>query len=93
MSMLNSVECEQLAHRLVYEYGDDLLFADRSNRDAVWQIVKMKGGGNYRRSSIKNQLLDPRYTVEGRHLPDKGLGNSKQWYGVLYRIERKARWS
>jgi hypothetical protein len=27
------------------------------------------------RSKIGNQFIDPRYTVEGRRLPDKGLAN------------------
>jgi hypothetical protein len=67
--------------------GEQLTFASRLNRDEVFAAAKAAGVGPLKRSSISNQILDPRYTFEGRHLPDLGLGNDKQMYGALYDLE------
>jgi hypothetical protein len=44
-------------------------------------------GGKVRRWSIANQSIDPRYTIEGQDLPDKGLGNDRIMTN-LYKLER-----
>lgn len=63
----------------------ELSFQSRANRDAVAKAAKQRGM-TVRKSSISNQSIDPRYTAEGRHLPDKGLGNDRI-YTNLYILE------
>ena len=55
-------------------FHSDLGFQSRANRDAVSAEAKRRGA-RVRVHMLPNQYIDPRYTVEGRHLPDKGLGN------------------
>lgn len=64
----------------------DLGFQSRANRDAVAAELK-RHGGRMRRWKMANQVIDPRYTVEGRHLPDKGLANDTIVCN-LYMLER-----
>jgi hypothetical protein len=58
-------------------FHGELGFQSRANRDAVYNEAKRRGAGGITmlRSKIGNQFIDPRYTVEGRRLPDKGLAN------------------
>jgi hypothetical protein len=65
----------------------EMSFANKSNRDNVARIAKQMGAG-IRKSSIRNQLLDPRYVEEGRHLPDRGLMNEKRMFSAIYHVER-----
>jgi hypothetical protein len=62
-------------------------YANRANRDAVARIAKSMGA-TIRRWSIPNQLLDPRYVIEGSHLPNKGLANDKQMFSAIYHLGR-----
>src|SRR4051812_11833639 len=64
-----------------------LLFQSKANRDAVWKRMNQAQRLLYRRASVKGQLLDPRYTFEGRNIEDKGLGNDyRHFHGTLYEI-------
>lgn len=69
------------------------IFTSRANRDAVWSELRNRGvrPSVISRTSIRNQNLDPRYTVEGMHLEDKGLMNDyRHFWPVLYRLEVRA---
>jgi hypothetical protein len=69
-------------------FHDDLLFQSKENRDAVWAEGK-RLGGKFRRGSTGHQLLDPRYTVEGRHIPNQGMGNDyRHSFANLYTLTR-----
>jgi hypothetical protein len=67
-------------------WSEEFSFQNRFNRDLVAIAIKQRGG-KVRRWMIGNQLIDPRYTVEGRHLPDKGLANDSIMTN-LYNLER-----
>lgn len=72
--------------------ASNLTFASRTNRDKVWKCLQDKK--SFARRSHRNQLYDPRYTVEGRlaGLTDQGLNNDyKHFHPALYMIERN-RW-
>lgn len=59
--------------------GRSLTFCKKENRDKEWRI---RGG---KRSSIRNQLLDPRYVDDwDGDKTDRGLGNTKEWFTCLY---------
>jgi hypothetical protein len=66
-------------------------FANRKNRDAVARRVKqLKPRARIDRTSIRNQLYDPRYTVEGRvaGLTDMGFANDyRHYHPALYMLE------
>lgn len=67
--------------------GERLLFTSRTLRDAVWKAAKAAGVSGLHRSSTRNQLLDPRYTFEGRNIPDRGLGNDyRHYHSCLYEL-------
>jgi hypothetical protein len=85
---ISEATAHQLAERI--QQGNKLRFANKANRDLVARICKQKRIPAHQ-SSIRNQPLDPRYTVEGRNLPDKGLGNERRFYSVLYNLELGAR--
>lgn len=79
-------QAEGLAESLRYGGRGSLLFTNMANRNWVAKIARQRGI-QVRKGSTRNQLLDPRYTVEGSHLPDKGLGNDyKHFHAVLYKI-------
>ena len=67
-------------------WHDDYAFQSRVNRDVVAAACKQRGA-KIKKSSMSSQSLDPRYTVEGRHLPDKGLANDRISVN-LYFLER-----
>lgn len=67
-------------------FHSDLGFQSRVNRDAVAAELVRRGGAA-RRWKMGGQAIDPRYTVEGRHLPDKGLANDTIVCD-LYMLER-----
>lgn len=98
--MLSDAEVAEAINVLRWQH---VTFESRENRDQVWsalrkdpdvvidgQVLKI-GDVKVRRSSMRNQLLWPGYTFEGRSTPDLGLGNSSRMYGVLYSIEPQ-RW-
>ena len=75
-----------LATSLRYGRGR-LLFQIKANRDAVYREA-VRLGMRPSRGSIRNQQLDPRYTVENRNDPDKGLGNDySHFFSVLYSLD------
>jgi len=63
-------------------------FTSKEHRDQVWAALLPEHKRLLRRTSTRNQLIDPRYTFEGRALPDLGLGNDSIWTN-LYGIEVK----
>jgi hypothetical protein len=65
----------QQAHFAESLRWEDLAFQSKANRDAVARMAKQELGIETRKSSMPGQIIDPRYTVEGQHLPDKGLAN------------------
>jgi hypothetical protein len=69
-------------------WHEKLTFQVKANRDAVYQLAK-KHGASMKRSSTPNQIVDPRYTVEGSHLADRGLANDTICAN-LYHLERIA---
>jgi hypothetical protein len=84
---LSQDEIEGLADRM--RFDDHMMFEFMGNRDAVAAAAKQLGVA-VKKSNVKNPVLDPRYTVEGRHLPNLGMANDAQAYGTLYRLERIA---
>lgn len=80
---LNMSDVVMLADEI--QYGGDLLFQVKANRDAVYREL-VRRGLYAQRSSIGNQQLDPRYTAEGRG-PDLGLGNAyRTHFTRLYEV-------
>lgn len=68
-------------------------FQSMANRNQVAkQIRKFAPHVKFDKGSIRNQSLDPRYTVEGSGLPDKGLANSRSFYAVLYKLDAAYNW-
>lgn len=64
-----------------------LLFQNRHNRDAVYKALPAHQKLTARRGSIKNQLLDPRYTFEGSNITDSGLGNDyRHHFAAVYEL-------
>jgi hypothetical protein len=81
---INKVEATHLATQLTARRS--LRFTNMHNRNWVAKIAR-DNGLYVRKTSTKNQVLDPRYTVEGSKNPDLGLGNNVQWFPTLYMIE------
>ena len=79
---------EQIHHFAELVLIEDLAFQSRLNRDTVYFECK-RNGVKLKRSMMANQSIDPRYTVEGSHLPDKGLGNDRIFV-TLYQLEYTA---
>jgi len=87
--MLEQDAIEQLADELCAAgWSRGMTFAEKANRDAVAKAARQRGAV-VKKSSIRNQLMDPRYTIESRHLPDKGLANDyRHYWPALYMLER-----
>lgn len=81
--------CDQLCSSGWQNTGRfELLFQSKANRDAVYREAKSRGA-ILRRSSTGHQLLDPRYTVEGSDIPDRGLMNDyRHSFANLYELRR-----
>ena len=83
--MLTPDEINALAESL--RYGGHLNFTELGNKKLVAQRCKKFGIHTFSRTA-HGSLLDPRYTVEGSHLPDKGLANDyKHYTPKLYVLE------
>lgn len=87
-------EIDALAEQLVNGGRVHLNFTELENKRAVTKraklIAKQRRLSNFTLYSrtAHGSLLDPRYTVEGRQLPDKGLGNDyKHYTPKLYVVE------
>ena len=79
------------ADRLVdsLTHGGHLNFQNQANRNWVAKLARQRGI-KVTKSSIRNQLLDPRYTVENSSDPDLGFANDyKHHFSVLYQLERE----
>ena len=85
--MLSESELQRAIEMLAYQR--EVLFTEKADRDQVYAALPQLTKRLVARTSISNQLLDPRYTFEGRDLPDKGLGNDKRMYGRLYIIQTR----
>jgi hypothetical protein len=85
---LTQDEIDDLAKQVCSDYfRGDLLFQSKMNRDTVYNAAKH--AVRLKRGSTGHQLLDPRYTVEGAYLPDKGLMNDyRHSFGNLYTLAR-----
>ena len=57
-----------------------LTFGDRSNRDRAARLA----GPSWRKSSVRNQLLDNHYVDDATDRVDRGLYNEKSWWSTLY---------
>lgn len=69
-----------------------LYFTDLANKRAVQKECKRLGIRTFSRTA-HGSLFDPRYTVEGRHIPDRVLGNDyKHYHPKLYVLEKEDRW-
>jgi hypothetical protein len=82
---LTSEEIESLADSL--RNRGYLNFTNLANKNAVKRRATAKGIKTFSRTA-HGSLLDPRYTVEGRDIPAKGLANNyKQYQAKLYCLE------
>jgi hypothetical protein len=72
--------------------AERICFESRLNRDEVFRQGKAQGLRALKKQSAGYSILDPRYTFEGRHLPDKGLGNDQRGYAKLYFIYSDDGW-
>jgi hypothetical protein len=82
---ITAAEAAQLANSL--EYKTRLTFSNQANRNWVAKNARLRGLPVIK-SSQRNVLLDPRYTVEGASTPDRGLYNDyKHYFPVVYTVE------
>lgn len=91
--MLDNETVEYCLERL--KEGHGMNFQSKENRDQVYRALKASNRYfmKVRRTSIRNQLYDPRYTVEGRDIPDRGFANDyKHYFAVLYELEPERIW-
>jgi len=87
--MLTASEINNLAESI--RYGGHLNFTELANKQAVKKACTQRGIRTFSRTA-HGSLLDPRYTVEGSHIPDKGFGNDyRHFHGKLYCLESE-RW-
>lgn len=87
---LTPQEIDELAESMRYGRGY-LNFTNLANKNAVKKACTQKGIKTFSRTA-HGSLLDPRYTVEGRNLPDKGFGNDyKHFTPKLYCLESASR--
>lgn len=62
--------------------GRKLTFQSSANRNWVAKLARTRYGVETEVYVSRNQLLDPRYTVEGQDMPDNGIYNEKHWMNV-----------
>ena len=87
---LSETEIDELANSL--RHGGHLNFTNLSNKREVARRCKQLGIQTYSHTA-HGSLLDPRYTVEGSHLPDRGLANDyKHYHAKLYCLEAGRSW-
>lgn len=83
---LSESEIEELAESMRYGRGH-LNFTNLANKNAVKKRCTQKRIKTFSRTA-HGSLLDPRYTVEGRMIPDKGFANDyKHFTPKLYVLE------
>lgn len=89
-TLLSDEDAEIIAKRLGSS-TNHLYFTNLDNKRKVAKIAKQLGVKTVSRTA-HGSLLDPRYTVEGEHIPDKGLGNDyKHYHPKLYCLETAER--
>jgi len=88
---LTQAEIHNLAETL--HNGGHLNFTNLANKRAVAKHAKALGIKTFSHTA-HGSLLDPRYTVEGRDIPDRGFANDYRHYTPkLYCLEtRKDGW-
>lgn len=90
---LTTDEVERAAREFLSGFDKDVLFQSKLNRDAVWRVAKTMTRQKLVRRSTGHCQLDPRYTYEGRLMPDKGLGNDYQHsWANLYELAKPRSW-
>jgi len=71
------------------------LYLNKKNRDEAFKAIPKEKRSEYRRSSVRNQLIHPMYIEDyqdktGYKLTaqDKGFGNNlyRSWFPVLYEL-------
>ena len=68
--------------------GAKLTFQSLANRNWVASIVKQKYHLTPSKYVSRGQLYDPRYTVEGSDIPDRGFANDyKHYFASIYCLE------
>ena len=77
--MARTTQLEDDTLRGLISAGRSLTFGDRANRDRAAKLA----GPTWRKSSVRNQLLDLHY-VDDTLAPDLGLANEKEWWSTLY---------
>jgi len=88
---LTDAEVNELAQSMRNGRGY-LNFTNLANKNAVKKRCTQLGIKTFSRTA-HGSLLDPRYTVEGRHIPDMGLANNyKNFTARLYCLESSNRW-
>lgn len=63
-----------------------LCFGDRANRDRAARLCP-----GWRKSSVRNQLLDLHYVDDSTDRTDRGLYNQKAFWSVLYLLDPPSR--
>jgi hypothetical protein len=82
---LTQGEVSALAEEL--RYGGYLNFTNLANKRAVAKACKALNIQTFSHTA-HGSLLDPRYTVEGSSIPDRGFGNDyKHYTPKLYCLE------
>lgn len=87
---LTDSEINELADSMRHDRGH-LNFTNLKNKNAVKKRCTELGIKTFSHTA-HGSLLDPRYTVEGRNLPDRGFANDyKHFTPKLYVLE-SSRW-
>jgi|SRR5262245_50403786 len=85
---ISKLEAMDLAKKLAYGQTTRLRFQSVANRNWVAKLARTKFGANVTVDTTHNQLLDPRYTVEARNMPNNPYQqNEKHWFNSVYKVE------
>lgn len=88
--LLTDEEVREVAQN--FRHDRALYFTNLTNKRAVTKECKRLGIRCHSRTA-HGSLFDPRYTVEGRHIPDRGFANDyKHYHPKLYVLEKEDRW-
>ena len=86
---LTAEEVQSLARSI--RDGGWLNFTNLANKKAVTAELRRMKVRTYSRTA-HGSLLDPRYTVEGRMLPDQGLANDYRHFTPKLYVLEVSRW-
>lgn len=86
---LDEGEARFLARQIAVGNESHYNFTNLANKRLVQKLAKeLNPRVKFVSRTAHGSLLDPRYTVEGRHIPDKGLANNyKHYTPKLYVLE------